>query len=80
MLSMSLLQSVPYYSAQWRSHINLDQCIPFSIANKTAKHGIVTNWDNMEKIWHDTFYNKLHVALEVHPVLLAEGQPYITPA
>lgn len=26
------------------------------------EHGIVTNWDAMEKIWHYTFYNKLRVA------------------
>ena len=24
------------------------------------EHGIVTNWDDMEKIWHHTFYNELH--------------------
>merc|ERR1712018_114565 len=23
------------------------------------EHGIVTNWDDMEKIWHHTFYNEL---------------------
>merc|ERR1712131_425939 len=22
------------------------------------EHGIVTNWDDMEKIWHHTFYNE----------------------
>merc|ERR1712029_1153511 len=26
------------------------------------EHGIVTNWDDMEKIWHHTFYNELRVA------------------
>ena len=23
------------------------------------EHGIVTNWDDMEKIWHHTFYNEI---------------------
>jgi hypothetical protein len=29
------------------------------------EHGIVTNWEDMEKIWHHTFYNELRVAPEV---------------
>ena len=38
-----------------------------------VKHGIVTNWDDMEKIWHHIFYNELRVTLEEHPILLTEA-------
>ena len=37
------------------------------------EHGIVTNWNDMEKIWHHTFYNELRVAPEEHPVVLTEA-------
>ncbi|CAF1135017.1 unnamed protein product [Adineta steineri] len=37
------------------------------------EHGIVTNWNDMEKIWHHTFYNELRVAPEEHPVLITEA-------
>lgn len=36
------------------------------------ERGIVTNWDDMQKIWHHTFYNELRVAPEEHPVILSE--------
>lgn len=37
------------------------------------EHGIVTNWDDMEKIWHHTFYNELRIDPDQHPVMLTEA-------
>merc|ERR1711936_632316 len=38
-----------------------------------VEHGIITNWDDMEKIWHHTSYNELRVAPEEQPVLVTEA-------
>uniref|UniRef100_A0A7S0ZHH6 Actin n=1 Tax=Timspurckia oligopyrenoides TaxID=708627 RepID=A0A7S0ZHH6_9RHOD len=37
------------------------------------EHGIVTNWDDMEKIWHHAFYSELRVDPVEHPCLLTEA-------
>lgn len=38
------------------------------------EHGIVTDWSSMEKIWHHTIYNELHVrSPEDLPVLITEA-------
>jgi actin len=31
------------------------------------EHGVVTNWDDMEKIWHHTFYNELLTEAPLNP-------------
>lgn len=36
------------------------------------EHGIVTDWDDMEKIWHYVYENELKTQPEDHPVLLTE--------
>ena len=42
----------------------------------TAKYpfakGLPTNWDDVEKIWHHTFYNELRIAPEENPILMTE--------
>ena len=37
------------------------------------EHGIVTNWDDMEKIWHHTFFGELRVDPEKKNILLTEA-------
>lgn len=37
------------------------------------KHGVVTNWDDMEKIWDHVFYSELKVDPKNRPVLLTEA-------
>lgn len=37
------------------------------------EHGIVTNWEDMEKIWHHAFYSELRVDPQEHPVLVTEA-------
>merc|ERR1712165_262733 len=36
-------------------------------------HGVITSWDDMEKIWDHTFRNELRVEPEEHPILCTEA-------
>lgn len=36
------------------------------------EHGVVTDWDDMEKIWHHVYESELKILPEDHPVLLTE--------
>jgi len=38
-----------------------------------VEHGIITNWDDVEKLFHYAFYEKLQVAPEEHSILLTEA-------
>ncbi|KAK3593419.1 hypothetical protein CHS0354_020177 [Potamilus streckersoni] len=37
------------------------------------EHGIITDWGDMERIWHHIFHDELRVAPEEHPILLTEA-------
>ena len=41
--------------------------------NYPIEHGVVDNWDDMEKIWGHVFTNELRVAPEEHNVMLTEA-------
>ena len=41
--------------------------------NYPIEHGVINNWDDMEKIWGHVFTNELRVAPEEHNVMLTEA-------
>lgn len=41
--------------------------------NYPIEHGIVKNWEDMEKLWHHTFFNELRVDPRDYHVMLSEA-------
>jgi len=37
------------------------------------EHGVITNWNHMEKVWHHAFFNELRIDPADHSVLLTEA-------
>ena len=37
------------------------------------EHGIITDWDDMEKIWNECYFNQLRIEPSEHPCLLTEA-------
>ncbi|KAJ7699741.1 actin 1 [Mycena olivaceomarginata] len=44
------------------------------------EHGIITNWDDMENIWHHIFFNELRVAPDEHPMTSIMFETFNVPA
>lgn len=36
-------------------------------------NGVITNWDDMEKIWHHALFTELKVQPEEHPIIMTEA-------
>jgi len=47
--------------------------LPLMSVNRPIQHGIVTDWEDMEKIWQHIFFSELTVDPEKHAVLLPEA-------
>lgn len=50
-----------------------NDCNIYQALSYPLKYRLVTNWNDMERIWHHTFYNELRIAPEEHAVLLTES-------
>jgi len=42
------------------------------IVRHPMEDGLITNWDDMEHIWHHAFYSELKVEPEEQPLLITD--------
>lgn len=54
--------------------VGYEACAKSDLLNlrNPVENGIVTNWEDMERLWYHTFYNELLVVPEEHSVVLTE--------
>merc|ERR1712122_309038 len=72
--------AAPVTSASWSAWATR---MPTSVTRQSKRgilslkypieHGIVTNWDDMEKVWHHTFNNELRISPDESPHLHSEA-------
>eukprot|EP01083_Nonionella_stella_P242506 845871_1 len=41
--------------------------------HRPMEGGVITHWDDMERVWHHTWYNELRIAPEEHGFLMTES-------
>ena len=59
-------------------HLSEDQLYVFFLPGILSlkypiEHGIITNWDDMEKVWHHTYTNELRISPDESPALHSEA-------
>ena len=59
-----------YRGAQLRAYLLLVGILSLKYP---IEHGIITNWDDMEKVWHHTYTNELRISPDESPALHSEA-------
>ena len=54
--------------------VGYEACAKADLLNlrEPIENGLITNWEDMERLWHHTFYDELLVSPEEHAVVLTE--------
>lgn len=70
----------PYISYSREDRVGYKALSSEFIAKYVKGHGVVTNWDDMEYIWHHALYNELRVSPDEHQIFLSDtpsGSPSV---